>query len=64
MNEQDTNPGSSGTRRKLTLALAAYGIIAALAWLTLDGKLRVAVWILVGALAVKTWIATVSSDNH
>jgi hypothetical protein len=34
-----------------------YAVLAVLAGLTLDGKMRIAVWILMGGLAVKTWIA-------
>ena len=39
-----------------TAAMGAYAVLAILAGLTLDGALRVAVWLLLGALAVKTWI--------
>lgn len=38
-------------------AMAVYAAIAVLATLTLDDKLRIAVWILMGALALKTLIA-------
>jgi hypothetical protein len=38
-------------------ALAAYAVFALLAWQTLDGMLRTAVWILLAGLALKTWIA-------
>ena len=38
-------------------ALAAYAVLALLAALTLEGTLRYAVWILLGGLAVKTYIA-------
>jgi hypothetical protein len=38
-------------------ALAAYLILALLAFFTLDGILRVAVWIAMVGLATKTWIA-------
>ena len=37
--------------------MATYAVIAALAGFTLDGMLRVAVWILMAGLAAKTWIA-------
>jgi len=39
------------------MAMACYAAIAVLAAVTLDGKLRIAIWILLGALAVKTEIA-------
>ncbi len=38
-------------------SLAAYAVLALLAWWTLDGVLRMAVWILMAGLAMKTWIA-------
>jgi len=44
-------------QRKLLTAFGAYAVIAILAGLTLDGKLRLAVWILLGGLALKTYIA-------
>jgi hypothetical protein len=64
MNQPDANSGRSGTRRKLTLALVAYAVIAGLAAFTLDGKVRLAVWIWIGALALKTWIGSVSDANR
>jgi hypothetical protein len=38
-------------------AMGAYGVLALLAALTLDGLMRYAVWILLGGLAAKTYIA-------
>jgi hypothetical protein len=38
-------------------AMATYAVLALLAALTLDGLMRDAVWILLGGLAVKTYIA-------
>ena len=43
--------------KRLISAMASYAVIAALAGFTLDGVLRVAVWILMAGLAAKTWIA-------
>jgi len=37
--------------------MSSYVVLAALAALTLDGALRYAIWILMGGLALKTWIA-------
>ena len=37
--------------------MSTYAVLALLAGLTLDGKMRTAVWILLGGLAVKTAIA-------
>jgi hypothetical protein len=38
-------------------AMGTYAVLALLAALTLDGIMRYAVWILMGGLAVKTFIA-------
>ncbi len=40
------------------MALAAYGVLALLAAVTLDGNFRLVVWILLAGLALKTYIAT------
>ncbi len=37
--------------------MVGYGVFASIAGFALDGKLRLAVWILLGGLAVKTLIA-------
>lgn len=42
---------------RLFWAMASYAVLALLAAFTLDGTLRYAVWILMGGLAVKTYIA-------
>jgi hypothetical protein len=44
--------------RKFYFALAAYAAIALLAGFTLDGNFRLVVWILLGALALKSYIHT------
>ena len=38
-------------------AMGTFAVLALLAALTLDGLMRYAVWILLGGLAVKTYIA-------
>ena len=38
-------------------AIASYAVLAVIAGFALDGKMRIAIWILLGALAVKTCIA-------
>ena len=38
-------------------AMGTYAVLALLAAFTLDGKMRTAVWIFLGGLAVKTLIA-------
>jgi hypothetical protein len=43
--------------KRLYWAMAAYAVIALMAGLTLDGKFRLAVWIFLGGLALKTLIA-------
>jgi hypothetical protein len=46
------------------LAMGAYAVLAILAGLTLNGstifefRLRVLVWLLLGALAIRTWVHT------
>lgn len=44
-------------KQRLLAATGAYLILALLAAFTLDGTFRTAVWILLGGLAVKTFIA-------
>lgn len=64
--EDDREPDESDAERvpgpqrgrKFYLALACYGVIALLATLTLDGKFLWVVWIFLGGLALKTYIAT------
>jgi len=43
--------------RRFLAAMAVYAAIAVLATFTLEGKIRIAVWILMGGLALKTLIA-------
>jgi hypothetical protein len=45
------------TIKRLYWAMSAYALLAAMAALTLDGKFRLAVWIFLGGLALKTLIA-------
>ena len=40
-----------------TAAMASYAVLALIAGFALDGKMRIALWILLGGLAVKTVIA-------
>jgi hypothetical protein len=50
-----------GERRKMrsrfAAAMAAYAVLALLAAWTLDGKIRLATWLLLGLFAVKTVLA-------
>jgi hypothetical protein len=51
-------------RKKLYLAFICYAILGALAGFTLDGPFRLAVWIFLGGLAVKTWIAALRHEEE
>jgi hypothetical protein len=42
--------------RKFAVTLASYAGLAILAFFTLDGKIRLATWIFLGAFALKTWL--------
>jgi len=46
------------SHRKLIVGLAAYALIAISAAFTLDEKMRYAVWVLMGGLALKTLVAS------
>jgi hypothetical protein len=43
--------------KRLISAMGAYALISVAAGFTLEGILRVAIWILMAGLAAKTWIA-------
>lgn len=43
-------------RAQFAAVLAGYAVLALLAGLTLDGRIRIFLWILFGALALRTWI--------
>ena len=45
------------SNNKLAKALIAYALIAASAYYTLDRDMRLAVWVLMGGLALKTLVA-------
>ncbi len=49
--------------RKFYIAMAIYALLAILSWLTLDGLIRLATWIFLAGLAVKTYIATLRRDD-
>ena len=42
--------------RKFALATAIYAVLAILTFFTLDGKIRIATWLFLGAFAFKTWL--------
>jgi len=45
-------------------AMACYAILAAAAAFTLDGKFRIAVWVLLAAFAVRTWLAVMKGREN
>jgi len=47
----------SPRKARLIAALAAYALLALAAEFTLTGKMRIAVWIFLGGLLVKTWLS-------
>jgi hypothetical protein len=44
-------------------ALGCYAVLALLATFTLSGPFRIAVWVFLGGLAVKTWLVTLRRDE-
>ena len=59
--DPELDPGPS-RKRKFYIAMASYAVIALMAALTLDGKFRLVVWILMGGLALKTYIASLKEQ--
>lgn len=45
------------TDLKFIAAMSTYGILAILAGFTLDGRIRAAVWVFLGGIAIKTVLA-------
>lgn len=45
-------------KNRFLAALALYAILALLAGFTTSGVVRLATWIFLGGLALKTWLAT------
>jgi hypothetical protein len=54
--EPESEPPPSGPR--FLTAMAYYTAIAVLAWFTLDGKIRLVVWIFMAGLAARTYLHT------
>ncbi len=44
-------------QQRFYIAMGTYGVLAILAGVTLDGKIRLAVWIFLAGLALRTLIA-------
>jgi hypothetical protein len=51
-------PPSPARGRRYYVALASYGAIALLAGFTLDGKLRLGVWLFLAYIAFRTYLHT------
>ena len=49
---------------RFDLALTAYGVLALLAFLTLDGRIRLATLILLAGLALKTWLVKLRRNTE
>jgi hypothetical protein len=49
--------------KRFYIAMGVYAVLAILSWLTLDGLIRLATWIFLAGLAVKTYIATLRRDE-
>jgi chromate transport protein ChrA len=49
---------------RLRYAMVAYAVLALLAALTLDGKLRIFILLLLAVLAFKSWIADKARRNE
>jgi hypothetical protein len=54
----EAEPDPKKAQRRFYLAIASYAALALLAWLTMDGKFLLLVWIFLGGLAIKTYLAT------
>ena len=54
---------NSGNMR-FYLAMASYAVLAALAGFTLNGPFRLATWVFLAGLAVKTWLVTLRRDEE
>jgi hypothetical protein len=48
--------------KRLLIAGVCYTILATLSAFTLTGVFRIGVWVVLGGLAVKTWIAQAQQD--
>jgi len=55
---RDYHRESASVSQRFYVAMICYAAIALLAWLTLDGNLRLIVWIILGGLALKTYLHT------
>ena len=49
--------------QRFYLALAAYGVLAMLALVTLDGRIRLVTLILLAGLALRTWLVKLGRNT-
>ena len=49
--------------KRFYIAMSVYAVLAILSWFTLDGLIRLATWIFLAGLAVKTYLATLRRDE-
>jgi hypothetical protein len=49
---------------RFLVALACYGVLALMAGFTLDAIPRAVVWLILGGLAVKTWIDVIRKQRE
>ena len=47
---------------RFAATMASYAVLAVLATATLEGNMRIAVWIFLGGLAFKTWIVVAKGE--
>ncbi len=52
------------TNSRFYLAMSAYVVLAVLAGFTMHGPFRLATWVFLGGLAVKTWLVTLRRDEE
>ena len=51
-------------KQRFYMAMGSYAVLAILAGVTLDGKIRLAVWIFLGGLAARTAIAMKAHEDE
>ena len=49
--------------KRFYAAMALFAALAILSWFTLDGLFRLATWIFLAGMAVKTYLATLRRDE-
>ena len=54
--DAEASPGAPKSNRRYLAGMLIYGVLAVLAGVTLDGTIRIATWIFLGGLALKTWL--------